>query len=666
MKRHPAIFLFAALLPTLTPAPVQAQVYQWDNFTGRPGSSGSANGNAANGNARFNRPIGVAMDGSGNLYIADTGNHTIRKVTPAGVVTTLAGSAGNAGTANGTGTAARFNSPRGVAVDGSGNVYVADYGNHAIRRVTPAGAVTTLAGTAGSAGNTNGTGAAARFRQPYDVAIAGSNLYVADFGNHTIRRVTTAGVVTTLAGSAGNAGSANGTGAAARFRNPIGLAIAGSNLYAVDFGNHTIRRVTTGAGAVTTLAGSAGNTGSEDGAGANARFRQPAGLAISGANLYVVDFGNHTIRKVTTAGVVTTIGGSALNPGSADGAGSAARFRNPIGIAVGSDGSLFVTDYDNHRISRGVANILDRTPSFTPSVVLSSDRHFDRVNKSCFREQDWDDNDRPYYYTYCEYEQQTLNGVTFKIVADITGVNLDAIDENTSFAVVFGGLSFSGKLGDAAKYKKGNKSVFFPAYTYDVERGENIITKNSKGGLTLKWTATRLTISFSATADEGLVGSVTAAGFAGQTTEEGKKLALRSSLPLTVAFAGFNGSRTCYIKGTSAVSYKRFGRGEDAEDYELNHVSLNGAADYTPPKITLTSPKQGSAISGEPVVLSGKVTDGHRLSSRQSWRPFHLALLAGAGEWPRHFQHLRERLRHQIDCGDRKRGECPQHSYFQR
>ena len=146
----------------------------------------------------------MAVDGTGNVYVADSENSTLRKVTPAGVVTTLAGTAGFPGSADGTGAAARFGFPAGVAVDGSGNVYVADTGNSTVRKVTPAGVVSTLAGTAGSYGSADGTGAAARFNLPIGVAVDGSgNVYVADTYNDTLRKVTPAGVVSTLAGTAG-------------------------------------------------------------------------------------------------------------------------------------------------------------------------------------------------------------------------------------------------------------------------------------------------------------------------------------------------------------------------------------------------------------------------------------------------------------------------------
>ncbi len=263
----------------------QTVQYTFTTLAGMAGSSGSANGTGSA--ARFNTPYGVAVDSAGNVYVADNGNHTIRKVSAAGVVTTLAGLAGSGGSADGTGSAARFSLPNGVAVDSAGNVYVADFNNHTIRKVTPAGVVTTLAGRAGSFGSADGTGGAARFIFPTDVAVdSAGNVYVADTGNYAIRKVTAAGVVTTLAGSA------------ARFDQPQGVAVdSAGNVFVTDRTDHTIRKVTA-AGVVTTLAGNAGVSGSADGAGSVARFYRPSDVVVDNAgNLYVADSGNNTIRK---------------------------------------------------------------------------------------------------------------------------------------------------------------------------------------------------------------------------------------------------------------------------------------------------------------------------------------------------------------------------------
>jgi len=317
-------------------------------LAGTAGSIGSADGTGSA--ARFFSPFGIAVDTAGNVFVADHNNNTIRKITSAGVVTTLAGTAGSSGSADGTGSAARFNFPSGVSLDTAGNVFVGD-GNNTIRKITGAGVVTTLAGTAGSSGSTDGTGSAARFNSPQSVAVDSSgNVFVADRGNSTIRKVTSAGVVTTLAGTAGSIGSADGTGSAARFFSPIGIAVdTAGNVFVSDTFNSTIRKVTS-AGVVTTLAGTAGSTGSTDGTGSAARFKFPSGVSLDTAgNVFVAD-GNNTIRKVTSAGAVTTIAGSAGNSGSTDGFGSAARFNGPQGIAVDSSGKVFVADGGNNTI----------------------------------------------------------------------------------------------------------------------------------------------------------------------------------------------------------------------------------------------------------------------------------------------------------------------------
>jgi streptogramin lyase len=254
--------------------------------------------------ARFRTPSGIASDAAGNLYIADSKNHTIRKISPVGAVTTLAGTAERSGSADGSGAIARFNVPFDIAVGAASNLYVADSGNHSIRVISPTGAVTTLAGAAGFAGSADGNGPAARFNSPGGIAAdANGNLYVTDTFNHVIRRITPAGAVTTIAGMAQMPGNADGNLAAARFNTPVGIALdRAGNLYVADTGNHTIRKITP-AGVVTTLAGTAGSPGFVDGSGAAARFNLPFGVASDATgNLYVGDSGNYTIRKITPAG----------------------------------------------------------------------------------------------------------------------------------------------------------------------------------------------------------------------------------------------------------------------------------------------------------------------------------------------------------------------------
>ena len=286
--------------------------------------------------ATFSAPRGIAIDTAGNIYIADTANNKVRRISPAGIVETFAGS-GSPAYIDGIGTGAAFNAPRGIAVDSSGYVYVADTGNNKIRKISPLGSVSTIASTT-------------TFNGPYGITVDNNkNTYVTDSGNHRIRKISSSGVVTTIAGT-GIAGSTDGSTTSAQFNFPTGIALDSvGNIYIADSNNHKIRKINISLGTVSTLAGS-GSPGKNDGLGETASFNYPYGLTVDlTGNVYVSDSLNHLIRKITSNGLVTTFAGSGL-AGKTNGTGSASEFNYPYGIAVNSLGYLIVTDRNNNLI----------------------------------------------------------------------------------------------------------------------------------------------------------------------------------------------------------------------------------------------------------------------------------------------------------------------------
>lgn len=307
--------------------------------------------------ASFNVPYAVATDSAGNVYIGDGGNYAIRKIAPDGTTSTLAGS-GVAGRADGVGSAASFASPAGLAVDSAGNVYVADTGNNEIRKITPDGTVSTLAGSP-LPSYADGTGTAASFFYPSAIAVdASGNIYVADQGNFVIRKITPGGVVSTIVGAHGVRGSVDGVGSAAEFNDVAGMTIDGSgNLYVTEQENNAtdgavVRKISS-TGVVTTLAGSVTTSGTADGTGSAARFYFPAEISVDQAgNLYVADSNNYVIRKITPANVVTTFAGTDHMEGGANGPAATALFNLPTGIAIDPTGNLYVADRNNNAIRK--------------------------------------------------------------------------------------------------------------------------------------------------------------------------------------------------------------------------------------------------------------------------------------------------------------------------
>lgn len=295
--------------------------------------TGTVSTMALSGITNLNFPSGIVRDASGDLFLCDRDNHRILKITPSGTTTVFAGS--TMGFVNGTGTAAKFNQPYSITIDGAGNFYVSDRINHAIRKITPAGVVTTLAGS-GSAGNANGTGAAAMFNEPLGITTdAAGNIYVADYINSALRKITPAGVVTTLTA----------------VTNIFGVvADASGNIYCAQYGQHVVSKYSS-AGVYSVIAGSSAS-GTDDGTGTAAKFNFPAGITLDASgNLYVTETVNHRIRKITPAGVVTTIAGNTA--GYADGVGIAGLFDTPIAVCGDfTNNFLYIADFGNHKIRK--------------------------------------------------------------------------------------------------------------------------------------------------------------------------------------------------------------------------------------------------------------------------------------------------------------------------
>jgi sugar lactone lactonase YvrE len=317
--------------------------------------SGNVNGTGTA--AEFAYPSGVAVDSSGNIYVADFSNNCIREISPAGSVTTPYGStSGTSGSSDGAGNSALFNEPNDVVIDKSNNLYVADSGNNSVRKIVLAtNMVSTLA-----------TG----FNSPQSVAVdAAGNVYVSDTSNEVVQKIVN-GSASVLAGKLGQAGYANGSGTNAEFNTPMGLAVdASSNVYVADFGNDVIRMITPG-GVVTTLAGVPGQAGDLDGPAAQALFNAPLGLSFDpSGNLNVTDSlvpatnsteaGNNLLRKITPTGVVSTIAGDAGVTGSSNGTGSAAQFYSLQGVRVSSSGEIFLADTYNQLV---------RAAGYPPSI----------------------------------------------------------------------------------------------------------------------------------------------------------------------------------------------------------------------------------------------------------------------------------------------------------
>src|SRR5215813_2697669 len=349
-------------------------------IAGGAGTPGYTDGNGPD--ARFKRLSGIAVGPDDTIYIADAGNQRIRTIRPSAgnaptvwTVSTLAGN-GTAGFADGVGAAAIFNNPQGIAVGANGVVYVADTANNRIRRIAGDGTVTTLAGD-GTPGLQNGAGNQARFNAPQGIAVDGDgNVYVADTGNSAVRKIDAAGTVSTVAGD-GSIGSNDSPGA--RFDGLVGIAVEGQNIYVylADSGNHRIRRLDV-SGTVITVSGA--ERGFKDGSAAQARFAEPSGIAIdSDGQIIVADAVNSLIRAVdpnlAASGsnqAVTTLAGTGIR-GLTDGAGDVARFFTPRGLAISNSSAIIVADTGNQVLRRVLL------PPIIHTLIPSSGRAGDTI-----------------------------------------------------------------------------------------------------------------------------------------------------------------------------------------------------------------------------------------------------------------------------------------------
>ena len=430
--------------------------------------------------ATFRNPWGVTVAPDGTIYVADQDNHSIRKVTPEGVVTTLAGT-GAAGSANGTGTAASFNEPTGVAVDTGGNVLVSDSANDIIRKITTTGVVSTFV-ERGS------------FYGPFNLAVApDGNIYVTDVYNHRIRKVTPQGLVSTLAGS-GSAAFADGAGTSASFNYPYGVAVApDGTIYVADSNNHRIRKVTP-EGVVSTLAGS-GSAAFADGVGAGASFYTPYGLTVdANGDVIVADSWNHRIRKVTTGGVVTTLAGNGGNGyngrfNNTPSAALAASFSIPSDVAVDASGNILVADKGTYRIRK--INLINSPPSAPANVQLAYTAGDTSISVS------WNSVSGATSYTVNFYASGNSTPVqTFTSVTSVSQASSFTLVANTTY---YASVSANNSIGSSAFQQSNNITTAAAENTIIFTTEGTAAVNTSSSGFYITSTPNKSTVSLQET-----------------------------------------------------------------------------------------------------------------------------------------------------------------------
>jgi sugar lactone lactonase YvrE len=341
------VFMIAALLA------VRPGLTQTVSTIAGSGTAGYSGDNGPATSANIDTAEGLAVDGLGNTYIADSRNHRIRKIAN-GIITTVAGT-GVEGFADGPATSAQFSFPRDVAVDSQNNLYIADTGNGRIRKVTPAGVVSTVAGN-GTVGYSGDNGPATSAMLSYPAALAtdsAGNVYIADTWNYRIRKLTSDGKIQTVAGN-GSYGPFGDGGPATSASLGVILSItvdAQNTLYLSDTYNHRVRKVTSG-GVISSVIGGGFGAAADGGAAQTATLKFPRGISADAlGRLFVADSLNHRVRQVSQAGVISTVAGSGT-PGYAgdDGAATSAKINNPVDVAAAPGGSLYFSDLWNYRV----------------------------------------------------------------------------------------------------------------------------------------------------------------------------------------------------------------------------------------------------------------------------------------------------------------------------